>query len=111
MATGDERVLAMNTLTEELGFTWVPYMSLARDIDQYMLSKYSESMNLVTLMVRFLRDQEWSLAQILQVLSIMVTAGVAACYSEAYEKPAETFLPLQCTDIDYCGAAPRTVPL
>ncbi|MBL1276546.1 MAG: hypothetical protein COB30_010690 [Ectothiorhodospiraceae bacterium] len=111
LASGDERVIALNTLTEELGFKWEPYMVLVRDIELYMLRKYNKSMSLPMFVVGFLRDQHWSLEQIQQVLSIMVTAGVAACYSEALEKPAETFLPLRCTDIDYCGAGPRTVPI
>jgi citrate synthase len=110
LATGDERVVAMNKVTKQLGFEWDPYMLLAREIDHYMLTNYGESMNLATFIVAFLRDQQWSLEQIRQLTSIIVTAGVAACYSEAYDKPAETFLPLRCEDIDYRGIGPRSVP-
>lgn len=110
LATGDERVLAMTKVTEKLGFEAGPYMLLARDIERYMLDNHAESMNLATFIVAFLRDQQWSLEQIRQLTSIIVTAGVAACYAEAYSKPAETFLPLRCEDIDYRGAALRPVP-
>jgi len=110
IATGDERVLVMNDVTEKLGFEWGDYMYLAREIDQYMLREYGESMNFTTFIAAFLRDQQWTLEQMRRVTWGLVTAGVAACYSEAYDKPAETFLPLRCDDIEYRGAAPRPVP-
>ncbi len=110
IATGDERVLVMNDVTEKLGFEWGAYMCLAREIDQYMLKEYNESMNFATFIVAFLQDQRWNLEQIYQVTSLIVTAGVAACYSEAYDKPAETFLPLRCDDVEYRGVAARPVP-
>ncbi len=110
LATGDERVLVMNDFAKKLGFEWGACMHLAREIDQYMLKKYNESMNLATFIVAFLQDQQWSLEQIRQLTSCIVTAGVAACYSEAYDKPAETFLPLRCDDVEYRGVAPRPVP-
>ena len=110
LATGDERVHAMNNVSEKLGFEWGAYMRLAREIDQHMLKKYDESMNFATFIVAFLRDQQWSLEQICRLTAFLVTAGVAACYSEAYDKPAETFLPLRCEDVEYRGVAPRAVP-
>jgi citrate synthase len=110
LAIGDERVIAMNQITTDLGYEWGPYMLLARDIDQYMLDNYGESMNLLTFIVAFLRDQEWNAEHIGQVTSIIVTAGVAACYAEAYKRPPDSFLPLRCDDIEYQGATPRAVP-
>lgn len=110
LATGDERVIAMNQVSEALGFEPGPYMLLAREIDRHMFEHYEENMNLATFVVAFLRDQHWGLEQIRQLTSIMVTAGVAACYGEAYDKPADSFLPLRCEDIEYRGAASRAVP-
>ncbi len=110
LAIGDERVLVMNDVTEKLGFEWGAYMRLAREIDQHMLKEYRESMNLLTFIVAFLRDQQWNLEQIRQLTSLVVTAGVAACYSEAYDKPPETFLPLRCNDVEYRGVPSRPVP-
>ncbi len=110
LATGDERVLVMSDVTEKLGFEWGAYMHLAREIDQHILKEYGESMNFATFIVAFLQDQQWNKKQICRLTSIIVTAGVAACYSEAYDKPAETFLPLRCDDVEYRGAAPRPVP-
>ena len=110
IATGDERVVRMNKVTENLGFQWGPYMLLAREIDRYMFDEHGENMNFATFIVAFLRDQQWDVEQIRQATSFIVTAGVAACYSEAYEKPAETFLSLRCVDIDYRGVGPRVVP-
>jgi citrate synthase len=110
IATGDERVLAIKKVTENLGFKPGPYMLLALEIDRYMLDNYGESMNLATFTFVFLRDQQWGVEQIRQMTSLIVSAGVAACYAEAYDKPADTFLPLRCEDIDYRGAASRPVP-
>jgi len=110
LATGDERIFVMNDVTEKLGFEWREYMCLAREIEQHMLKEHNESMNLATFIVAFLQDQQWSRDQICRVTWGLVTAGVAACYSEAYDKPAETFLPLRCDDVEYRGIAPRPVP-
>jgi len=110
LATGDERVLVMNDVTEKLGFEWGACMHLAREIDQYILKEYGESMNFATFIVAFLRDQQWNKNQICRLTSLVVTAGVTACYSEAYDKPAETFLPLRCEDVEYRGVVSRPVP-
>ncbi len=110
LATGDERVVVMNDVTEKLGFEWGAYMHLAREIEQHMLKKHNEGMNLATFIVAFLQDQQWSQKEICRVTWGLVTAGVAACYSEAYDKPAETFLPLRCNDVEYRGVPSRPVP-
>jgi citrate synthase len=110
IATGDERVIAMNKVTENLGFEPGPFMKLGRDIDRYMLENYGESMNLATFTYIFLRDQQWEVEKIRQLTSLIVAAGVAACYSDTFDKPVDSFLPLRCEDIEYCGAAPRPVP-
>lgn len=40
----------------------------------------------------------------------MVNGSVGACYAEAADHPPESFLPLRCDDIDYCGKPERQVP-
>jgi hypothetical protein len=44
------------------------------------------------------------------MFSMLVASGVTACYLDTYHRPADTFLPLRCDDIDYQGSAKRTVP-
>lgn len=110
LATGDERVNRMEVVAKELGYEVGETLQLAYEIEQYLLQHYGESMNLATYTVAFLMDQGFDAAQIQVAGSLMVTAGVVACYMDALGKPPETFLPLRCDDIEYTGPAARTVP-
>ncbi len=110
IATGDERVVAMERVAKELGLETGEYLALAYDVEAYLQEHQGEGMNLATYLVSGMMDQGWTLPQIQQISSIIVTSGVAACYGEAYENPPESFLPLRCDDIDYRGKAPRPVP-
>ncbi len=110
IATGDERVMALERVTQDLGFVRGDYLSLVYDIEAYLLTKYKESMNLASYLVAFLADQNWSLSEMRQLTTAIVLGGVTACYDEANKSPPESFLPLRCDDIEYKGAAPRPVP-
>ena len=110
LATGDERVVAMERVSKELGLAAGPGLQFAYAVEQYMQETQGESMNLATYGSATMMDLGWTLPQIQQICSIIVTSGVAACYSEAYDNPPESFLPLRCEDIEYRGHAPRPVP-
>ena len=110
IATGDERVMALEQVTQDLGFVRGEYLTLAYEIEEYLLTKYKESMNLASYLVAFLADQNWSLSEMRQLTTAIVMAGVTACYDDANKSPPESFLPLHCDDIEYKGAAPRPVP-
>jgi len=110
LATGDERVIAMEDVSEKLGIVPGPYLEFAYVVERYMLETQDESMNLSAYGVSTMMDLGWSLPQIQQVYAIVAVSGIAACYNEAYDNPPESFLPLRCEDIEYRGHAPRPVP-
>ncbi len=110
IAKGDERVKAMERVTEDLGFAKGEYLDLAYQIEETMLSRYDEGMNLLGYTVAFLSDQKISATDQYRIISNAVYSGVIACYSEAADRAPESFFPLQCRDVDYQGADPRKVP-
>ncbi len=110
LATGDERVVAMERVSKELALVVGPCLRFAYTVEQHMQEIQGESMNLAAYGTAIMLDFGWTLPQIQQVYAIVVTSGVAACYSEAYDNPPESFLPLRCEDIEYRGHAPRPVP-
>jgi citrate synthase len=110
LATGDERVLAMERLAKNLGFNVGQILQLAYDMERYLLEHYNESINFAAYTVAFMMDQKLTLLHIQLCLSFMVVAGTAACYLEAHENTPESFLPLRCDDIEYTGPAARPVP-
>ncbi len=110
IATGDERVEAMRRVTDQLDFEIGEYLALALEIEQVMLEKFKESMNINGYVSAFLCDQGYSNLEIYRMCSTCVSSGVLACYTEAADQPPESFYPLQCNDIEYNGHAPRSVP-
>lgn len=58
----------------------------------------------------FLSDRGFSPEEIRRMLSIYMNAGITACYAEAEGRPAESFFPLRCSDVDYRGPSPRSLP-
>ena len=110
VANGDERVVAMQRVSRELGFAEGDHESLALEIDAYLRERFGETINLAGYLTAFLCDQDYSPLEIYRTCSIMVSSGVLACYAEAADQPPEAFFPLQCGDIDYQGKPPRPVP-
>lgn len=110
VATGDERIATMERVSKELGLEAGPHLTFAYDVERYLLETQEETLNLTGYAVVVMMDFGWNFLQIQRVSAILVTSGVAACYSEAYENPPESFLPLRCEDIEYRGHALRPVP-
>ena len=110
IATGDERVTAMRRLAEELGFEEGKHTSLAFEIQSYLFEKYGEAMNLAGYIVAFMADQGFTATEIYRIYSLCVNSGVHATYSEVYDSPPDSFLPLRCDDIEYVGVQERAVP-
>lgn len=109
LASGDERIVAMERVTEKLGFAIGEHLSLAYEIEQVMVKKFNEGMNITGYVNAFLLDQGFSVHEIYSLLSIVVNSGVHACYEETVNQPPESFLPLRCEDIDYQGKPPRSI--
>jgi len=110
LATGDERVNAMQKYAEELGFKVGPHLTMVYDMQDYLIENYGESLNLSGYYAAFMLDQGYSPKEIIRVCSMSVTGGVYAAYAEYYDKPVNTFLPLRCDDIEFNGVEQRPVP-
>ncbi len=110
IATGDERIEAMKRVTSDLGFGTGEHLALALEIEEVMLKKFNEGMNINGYMSGFLSDQGYSSIEVYRIFSTIVSSGVHACYAEAADHPPESFFPLQCQDIEYKGPAPRPCP-
>ncbi|TVZ40391.1 citrate synthase [Alteromonadaceae bacterium 2753L.S.0a.02] len=109
LAQGDERVAAMEKLTEKLGFKRGPHLQLAYDIEAELLAQFGESMNIAGYMSAFLADHNFSASEIYSVYAVSVMSGVMACHVEYADQPAHSFLPLRCDDINYTGTPVRSV--
>jgi len=110
IATGDERVIAMERVTKTLGFEIGEHLSLAYEIDSYLQNNYKESINMLGYCVAFMVDQAFCNKEITRLFSTWVNSGVHACYAEARDRAPESFLPLRCDDIEYQGKIERPVP-
>ncbi|MEO0443962.1 MAG: hypothetical protein AAFZ92_09525 [Pseudomonadota bacterium] len=110
LAKGDERLVTMEKLTNNLGFKPEDHLLFAYEIEQYLLKHYDEGMNINGYISAFFCDQGINRQEAYQIFAAMVMSGVTACYIETYNKPVNTFLPLRCSDIDYTGPPKRPVP-
>ena len=110
LASGDERIAALEAVTAQLDFAPGKHMHLAYAIEDILQREHDESMNINGYVSAFLSDQGFSAEQIYRLCALCVTSGVVACYIDARDKPADTFLPLRCDDIEYRGKAPRSLP-
>lgn len=110
IATGDERIAAMERTARKLGLKDGAHVSLAYKVERLMQDRHGESMNLAGYGAAFLVDLGFSAHDTYRVLSCWVNSGAHACYAEAADQPPESFFPLHCEDIDYQGKPSRSVP-
>jgi len=108
-AKGDERVAVMECLAEKLGFETGAHLQLGHEIQEVLFTRCGESMNLAGYISAFLLDQAFSTEEVYRVCSLVVSGGVHACYSEAADREPESFLPMRCDDIEYCGVPERRI--
>jgi citrate synthase len=110
IAIGDERIPAMERVTKDLGFEIGEHLALAYEIEEVLIRKFNERMNIGGYRCAFLIDQGLTPIEIYRLLSPIVFSGVLACYTEAADSPPESFFPLRCDDIAYQGKRARQVP-
>lgn len=110
LATGDERVVAMERVRNALNFPIGPHLRLAFEIENLLMDTHNECMNILGYCAAFMADQGFTATEITRIYSLWVSSGIHACYAEYCDRPPGTFLPLRCDDIDYQGKAPRPVP-
>jgi citrate synthase len=110
IAKGDERLEAMERVSESLGFSEGEHLRLAYAIEEELRDRFDEGMNINGYMSAFLSDQGFSAQEVYQMFALLVMSGVTACYLDTLNRPSGAFLPQRCSDIDYQGKAPRVVP-
>ncbi|MEH6627004.1 MAG: hypothetical protein V7739_11200 [Motiliproteus sp.] len=111
IAKGDERVTAMQRVGNKLEFEVGEYQHLALSISDYLSEHHQESINFGGYMAAFLADQGLDIRSVYRISACWVAAGVQACYAEAADNPAGSYLPLRCDDVIYCGRADRELLL
>ena len=111
IASGDERVTAMERVSRELGFETGAHLKLAYEIDEVLQRDYQEGMNINGYVSAFLSDQGFTAEEIYRLCAMCITSGVTACYVDSSERPADAFLPMRCDDVEYTGKPPREIPL
>ncbi len=110
IAKGDERVVAIQRVTDKLEFDRGEHLTLAYAISDYLLERFGESMNIGGYASAFMSDQGYSPDDVYLLSTLCVSSGVMACYVEYRNRPVEDFLPLRCDDIDYQGVPLRELP-
>ncbi|MCW8196360.1 hypothetical protein F6455_16320 [Proteobacteria bacterium 005FR1] len=110
IAKGDERVPALERVREEKGFPVGEHLALAFAINDHIAQVYSESINVNGYVSAFWSDQGYTPEEAYRIMAVGVSSGVTACYLDTRGKPAGTFLPMRCEDIDYQGVPPRELP-
>lgn len=110
IAKGDERIVAMERISEKLGITVGEHLSLAYQMERALMESYGEGMNLTGYMSAVFADWGFSPEEVGRISATLVASGVTACYADAVERPSGSFFPLRCDDIDYQGPAHRPVP-
>lgn len=111
IAKGDERVGAMEKVTEQLGFEIGEHLKLAYMIEDYLSINFNESMNINGYVSAFLSDQGFTAEEVYRMSATLVASGVTACYTDTRDKVPNSFLPLRCDDIEYEGKPARAVPV
>lgn len=109
IAKGDERIPAMERVTEKLGFTIGKHLALAYQIEEILNERFDESMNINGYVSAFLADQGFTATEVYRMFSALVVSGVTACYADTADRLVGSFAPLKTTDIVYKGAQERKV--
>ena len=110
LAKGDERVVAMRRYASELGFQPGHFESLANRIEDYLFERDGEGLNSSGYFVVFMKDQGYTIDEIMGIAAWAIATGVYASYFEYVDQPPGIFLPLRISDIVYSGPAKRKTP-
>ena len=107
IAQGDDRVGALCRVAADLGMTDGEHLSLAWRVDAYVRARSKDCLNMLGYAAAFAMDNGVTIDEGHRLFTLLVNAGVHACYSEAADEPAGTFLPMRVDDVEYTGAPPR----
>ena len=109
IASGDERLEAMERVSKKLEMDEGEHLQLAYRVENFLLEKYNEGMNINGYVAARMSDFGFTSEEIYNMYTTAVASGVTACYLEEKNRGPDEFLPLQCNDIDYIGADYRPV--
>lgn len=110
IAKGDERIQTMERVARKWGIPMGRHLELAFAIEKVLIEEFDEGMNIAGYASAFFADQEFTSEEAYQILPLIVASGVTACYIDALNKPADSFLPLRCEDVEYQGKPFRKLP-
>lgn len=110
IAKGDERIEALERVARQQGLIPGAHLRLAYDIETQLHERYGESMNVGGYIAAVLADEGFSAQEVYRMTTLLVASGVTACYLDTLARPADSFLPLRCSDVNYQGPARRPVP-
>lgn len=107
IASGDERVTAMQRVGKQLGYKPLHHEKLAISIHNELDINHDDGMNVAGYCAAVLADFGYTPIEVERLFATWVHSGVHACYSEAADNKELTFLPLKCEDIHYNGPQKR----
>jgi citrate synthase len=122
IAHGDARVPAMTRAMEALGIAPGDHLRRALEIDRILGERHGapgatndgehlgKHLNAGGFFSAVLLDLGYSPDESQQLQAVMMLVGASACYRDALNRPAESFLPLRCSDVRYTGPPSRPVP-
>ncbi len=106
----DERLKPFSTIQQTLNITEGKYLAFAKQLSDYLLEHYNLSINCGGYASAFLLDQGFSPDEGYKINSFSVISGAIACYRNQVSQPANSFLPMKCSDIEYTGQIKRDIP-
>ena len=109
VAKDDERIGPHREMTKRLGFGIGEHMALANEISDSMEQRYGIGINIGGYTSAFMADQGFSPKELYQIKCLCVASGVTACYVDNLQHPENSFLPLQCDEVEYKGPAIRSL--
>ncbi len=104
----DERIKPLMQVVEELGFENGEYLSLAFEIEKYLLaSRKRMKANIAAITAALAIDQGLTPREYYHYAIASFTIGFLGCYVDAIEHPEGAFFPLPCERIAYSGIKHR----
>jgi hypothetical protein len=108
---GDERIVPTMALAAELGFDKGPHVSLAFEVETYLVaSRHRMRMNYAAISAALGADLGLSPQEFSLFMFPVFLAGMPPCYIEASENPEGALFPVPCDGIRYEGVEKRSWP-
>lgn len=111
LAGKDERIAPILRAASEADCAEGPHVKLAFAVEQILLRRGGHlHMNIAGLLAALAADLGFSPTEYHRFMALRFSAGMAACFADASEKPAGTLFPMRCQRLVYDGCAQRGRP-